>query len=359
MTAGVLIGYVFVPLFGVVLCVAPLATRPTIQFGVRVPPAHAADAVIRRARRDYLWSSTTVAVCATVVAVAIVVGGVQAGWWLSRVIFLVEFVLDGVCFWWVHRRVERVKSAEGWFAGRRQTVVADTSWRTEPPRLPIGWLVPAVVVIGATVITGLLDYPHLPAHLVSGGHQVATAPLRVFAVVIAQVYVTGIGSGLLALVYRSRPDLDTADPAASLRSYRTALGAFARAALVFLASVDLTLLLGSLQTWQLLRLSRGVGTLVELLPAALGLAAFLATAIRAGRLRARTAGAAEAADRDDDRFWKAGIVYVNRDDPAVLVSARFAYGWTANLGNPLSWLLIAGVLAMPVGLVILRFTVGW
>ncbi len=357
MTAGVLIGYVFVPLFGVALCVGPLTTRPTIRFGVRVPPTHAADAVIRRARRDYLWSSATVAVCAAVVA--IVVGGVQAAWWPSRVILLVEVVLDGVCYWWARRRIERVKSAEGWFAGRRQTVVADTSWRTEPQRFPIGWLLPAVVVIGATVITGVLDYPHLPAHLGSGGHQVATSPLRVFAIVIAQLYVTGIGSGLLALVHRSRPDLDTADPAASLRGHRTALGAFARAALVFLACVDLTLLLGVLQTWQLLRLPGGAGTLVELLPVALGLAAFLATAIRAGRLRARTGGAAEAADRDDDRFWKAGIVYVNRDDPAVLVSARFAYGWTANLGNPLSWLLIAGVLAVPVGLVILKFTVGW
>lgn len=358
MNAGVLVGYVFVPLFGVVLCVGPLATRPTIQFGVRVPPAHAADPVIRRARRDYLWSSGTVAVCAAVVAIVVI--GARATWWPSRVIFLVEFVLDGVCFWWAHRRIERVKLAEDWFAGQRQTVVADTSWRTEPQRFPIGWLLPSVVVIGATVIIGVLDYHHLPTHLASGGHQVATSPLRVFAIVIAQVYVTGIGSGLLTLVYRSRPDLDTADPAASLRGHRRALGAFARAALVFLACVDLTLLLVSLQTWQILRLPGGVGTVVELLPVALGLAAFLTIAIRAGRLRARTAGTTEAAaDRDDDRFWKAGIVYVNRDDPAVLVSARFAYGWTANLGNPLSWLLIAGVLAVPVGLVILKFTVGW
>jgi uncharacterized membrane protein len=37
---------------------------------------------------------------------------------------------------------------------------------------------------------------------------------------------------------------------------------------------------------------------------------------------------------DDDRFWKAGILYINRDDPAVLVPRRFGAGWTMNLGHP-------------------------
>jgi len=39
-------------------------------------------------------------------------------------------------------------------------------------------------------------------------------------------------------------------------------------------------------------------------------------------------------DRDDDRFWKAGLIYVNRDDPAIVVGARFGVGWMLNFGNP-------------------------
>ena len=61
MTAAALIGYVMVPLFGVIMVVAPLTTRPTIPFGVRVPPAHLTAAVIRRERRGYQWRSTVVA----------------------------------------------------------------------------------------------------------------------------------------------------------------------------------------------------------------------------------------------------------------------------------------------------------
>ncbi|HEX3784763.1 MAG TPA: DUF5808 domain-containing protein [Pseudonocardiaceae bacterium] len=354
MTPAALIGYVLVPLFGVVMVISPIASRPTIPFGVRVPPAHLTAPVIRRERRGYQWRTAVVAVCAT----AVLIGIDSHASWPSRLILIGEILADLGCYWWAHQRITKVKAAEGWFAGQqRQTVVADTSWRTQPQHFPVAWLVPAAVVIVATVIVGILRYPQLPPYLASSGHPVATSPANAFATIFAQLYVTGIGSGLLALVYRSRPDLDTADPTASLRSYRKALGVFARATLIMLAGVDLTLLLNALQQWQVYRLP-SYGAALILLPVALGLIALLTTAIRAGRERARATPTTSATDRDDDRFWKAGLIYVNRDDPAILVNARFAFGWTANFGNPAAWLLIAGVIAVPVGLVIIKFATG-
>ncbi len=58
-------------------------------------------------------------------------------------------------------------------------------------------------------------------------------------------------------------------------------------------------------------------------------------------------GAAAGTDRDDDRFWKAGLIYVNRDDPALLVGSRFGVGWTFNLANPTAWLFIAAIVLSP------------
>lgn len=346
----VVAAYVLVPLFGLFMCIGPLVTRPSVQFGVRVPSEYSTAPVIRRERRSYRWRSAVIAICAVA---ALIAWGGHRSWVPSRIILLVEFAADMGCFWWAHRRIAEVKAAEGWFAGRRQTVVADTSWRTEPQPFPIGWLAPAVAVIVVTVVIGVLRYPHLPAYLDrGGGHRVATSPVSAFAVVFAQAYVTAVWSGLLALVYRSRPDLDTADPAASLRGYRRALGVFGRAGLVLLACVDLSLLLYALQFWQVLHLS-GDGNVLVLVPFALGLAAFFCAVIRAGAARARVAEAAATTDRDDDRFWKGGVVYVNRDDPAVLVGARVAFGWTVNLGNPTAWLLISGFVAVPAGLVAL------
>jgi uncharacterized membrane protein len=63
-------------------------------------------------------------------------------------------------------------------------------------------------------------------------------------------------------------------------------------------------------------------------------------------------------DRDDDRFWKAGLLYVNRDDPALVVGARFGVGWMLNLGNPVACLILAGTVAGWAGLVVIGAAAG-
>lgn len=53
-------------------------------------------------------------------------------------------------------------------------------------------------------------------------------------------------------------------------------------------------------------------------------------------------------DRTDPRFW-AGNIYVNRDDPAVVVPGRFGMGGrTLNLGNPRTWLLLVALMSLVV-----------
>jgi uncharacterized membrane protein len=49
----------------------------------------------------------------------------------------------------------------------------------------------------------------------------------------------------------------------------------------------------------------------------------------------------------DDRFWKAGLVYVNREDPSLVVPKRFGIGFTFNFGNRWAWLLLLLILAAP------------
>jgi uncharacterized membrane protein len=63
-------------------------------------------------------------------------------------------------------------------------------------------------------------------------------------------------------------------------------------------------------------------------------------------------------DHGRDRFWKAGLLYVNRGDPALVVAARFGAGWTVNLANPAAWLVIAALIAAPAGLAAILAALG-
>ena len=95
-----------VPLFGVFLCVAPVVSRPTIQFGVRVPPGRVAAPVIERERRRFVWRSAAVAVVATAVVFAV---GARTSWWPSRVVLMLLISADAGLFWSAHRSIARVK----------------------------------------------------------------------------------------------------------------------------------------------------------------------------------------------------------------------------------------------------------
>jgi uncharacterized membrane protein len=356
MSAGSLSGEVIVTFFAASSCLAPAITRPTVPFGVRVPPERATAPVIRQQRRAYYGRTAVIGACCIALVFLLQDRG---SWWLSRIILLAEIVADLGCFLIARNRIAEVKQAERWYAGHRQVVATDTSWRTDPPRFPVRWVIPALTVIAVTVLTGALRYPDLPARVTAGGHLVPKSVVSVFAIVAAQLYVTVLWTGLMLIVYRSRPDIEAADAAGSTRRYRRFLAACTRAVLTLLALVDVTLLLVALRNWQVYRLS-GFGSALPVLPFAVGLLILAVVAFRVGQGGSRLPGGgrggyapAAGVDRDDDRFWKAGLIYVNRDDPAILIGARFGVGWTFNLANPMAWLIIAGIVAAPVGLVLI------
>jgi len=367
MTLSSLAAIVPVPFFGALSCITPAITRPTLQFGVRIPGDRAGAPVIRRERRAYFWRTAAIGVCWTVAAVLLHGYG---SWWLARIILLLELAADLGCFQIARKNIAAVKNSEGWFAGLRQTVATDTNWRADPPRFPVRWLLPALTVIAATVIVGAVRYPGLPARLPVGfgGHQVPKSIVTAFGIVAGQLYVTALWTGLMLIVYRSRPDIESADPAGSTRRYREYLNACTKAVLTLLALVNVTLLLSALQKWQVYKLS-GIASALPLLPFVVGLLIFAVVAVRVGQggtrlsrvgpvniLQARLSrvgagpsgragqGPQPRTDRDDDRFWKAGLIYVNRDDPAIMVGARFGVGWTFNFANPAAWLIIAGII---------------
>lgn len=350
MSPAALIAVLLVPIDGAMFCAFPVVSRPTLQFGVRIPGDRAAMPVVRGERRAFYWRTAVVATCCTAAAVLLAERGAV---WQVRVIQLAEVVADLGCFGLARSKIAAAKSAGGWFAGRRQVVMADTSWRTNPERFPVRWLAPAVAVIAATVLVTLLRYPQLRA-----GRLVPRSPLGAFGPVAGQVYVTVMWTVLLLVIYRSRPEIDVADPAASARQYRRFLVAVARAILTMIALIDLTVLLSTLRRWQITSLPGGI----VILPVLTGLAVLAIVAGRAGQGGSRLGGGgrrpamAQVAPRDDDRFWKGGLIYVNRDDPAVMVGSRFGVGWTFNFGNRLAWLVVAGIVAGP-GLAVIQ-TVG-
>ncbi len=51
----------------------------------------------------------------------------------------------------------------------------------------------------------------------------------------------------------------------------------------------------------------------------------------------------------DERHWRAGVFYVNPEDPSLMVPKRYGIGYTLNFARPAAWLLMVLLLAVPLG----------
>lgn len=45
-------------------------------------------------------------------------------------------------------------------------------------------------------------------------------------------------------------------------------------------------------------------------------------------------------DKDEDKYWKGGLFYFNRNDPSIFVEKRFGVGWTINFANPKAYFIL-------------------
>lgn len=340
--------------------VLPSISSPTVPFGVRVPARHAHDPSVGRETRSYRRR-----VLAGGIAAAAVGAGLYGVTGETLLLPLSVLAMLGVwygCFFLARHEIRAAKAAENWYEGLRQRVAVDTGLRTDPPRFPWLWLIPALAVTAATVVAGVLAYPAMPAVLAvhsgangSPGRWAAKSVGTAFSLVFVQVGATAVFAGLAAaIVHRSRPDIDPAHPHSSARWHRRYTALAAKALLGLVATIDLGMLGSSLLMW--------TGTVTRWAPAVVvvpilgAVVTALVVLARNNRVRDEDEPDTGLTHRDDDEYWRGGLFYVNRDDHALAVPRRFGLGWTLNFGNPRVVMLLAGVVAMIGLLVTLRFT---
>jgi uncharacterized membrane protein len=338
--------------------VLPSITSPTVPFGVRVPTQHADDPTVARQTRIYRWR---LLVSEIVVAVVTVVIYALTG--EPLLLPLTVLLLVGVwygCFFLAHHEIQAAKAAGGWYQGLHQGIAADTALRTDPPRFPWLWLAPALIVTLATAVLGVILYPSMPetlaVHYGANGVPDRLAAKSVgtaFSLVFLQIGVTALLAGIAAGIVRSRSDIDPAHPVASARWHRQYMALGARALIGLVTMIDLGMLGSSLLTWT------GTVTswapLVVVLPILAGVVVAFVVLARNNRERDDGEPDTGLTHRDDDKYWRGGLLYINREDQALWVTRRFGLGWTLNLANPRAAMLLAGVVAL-IGLMItLRF----
>ena len=58
-------------------------------------------------------------------------------------------------------------------------------------------------------------------------------------------------------------------------------------------------------------------------------------------------------DSTPDARWLGGVLYFNREDPALIVEKRFGVGYTLNFAHPAAWIIICALCCLPFVVILL------
>jgi uncharacterized membrane protein len=320
----------FIALVALSSHLAPYVTRREIFFGVTVSPAFRDGSVARSVARRYgleIWLFAFIAAAFVVTSPMPMVSGA---------VLLAQVIAASVAF-------ARARSAVQPHAARPATLrEAEIGLR---PRLPgglAGQLGPFLILLAAAAYVGLHwdDVPaRFPTHWNLAGKADGWTTKSVAGVFrgvsIGVILCTMMMFTSYAVVHWTRlPRVRGADGEQSRRARKINL-------LATLASEYLIALLLSWTT--VVSMFSDDGGRVRL-PLAFRVAPFVllivgTLAIRATR-RVAVGDGPPVGDTTPDSGWIFGRVYFNRADPALFVEKRMGLGYTLNLGNPLSWLVV-------------------
>jgi uncharacterized membrane protein len=333
---------VFTALFGILFATVVALRPPSLPLSVRVPQAHADDPVIGAAIRGFRWSLVLIWVLTA--AVTVVLAVVEQTPLATVIPVLLYALLSILMLVLSRRRILRAKRDGNWFDG----VPVRVSAQITPPAVqhpPIIWPALAVIVLAAATAADVALYPTLPdpipIHFNVAGEAdrwAAKSIWSVFGVLMvgAAVVVLLAGLSVVAARYSVRT---LSDDSAQQAALRTQVQRNLLTSMLSQLSFVIALGISAIELAQRLLPGAKAATAAS----AIGLAVLVMVVIIANLARARVQlRPANVRDpshprpdaADDDRNWKAGLFYVNRADPALVVSRRFGLGWTLNLGHP-------------------------
>ncbi|GAB3128065.1 DUF1648 domain-containing protein [Glaciibacter psychrotolerans] len=343
------------------LLLMPSITRQTLPLGVSIPQERVGETVVTASVRRYRAGVLGSFVTAVILTLLLVSTAPVAAVIVPLFVFL---LLSFGAYWLCRARIQRAKRDHNWYQDVpvRLSSTLTATGAAQRVSTPIGWYIAGVVILAAVAAVGVGRYDALPSplpiHWNSAGVADGFATKSVWSVFGTLL----IGIGMLSFLYlfarltsripmRRVADYTVEQQTSIQQLMQSMIGQIAFVLALILSAI-------SLHGW-LAPEATGWAVAISILTPVLIFALIgvfvvrqrrvvLQVSVTAAGMVPQSGTPTRADSPDDDRYWKAGAFYLNRDDPALWVPKRFGVGWTVNLGHPAG----IAILAIPVLIVV-------
>jgi uncharacterized membrane protein len=333
----------------VIALLAPRLSRPDLFFAVTVDPSFRNCAEARGILRRYDGGVVIISLLTLISAIAIQMGSPRFAFGQVGPVFI-ELIGWLVVFNAARRRTRPYHVAA--------TTLREAVAVRRKDSLPGGWqaqIIPFLIIgAAAAVLWQRWDNipPRIATHFNSAGnpdHWSSKGFASVFGLLVIGSLVCGLIASLNWMIFRSTRRIHSSGNA-SMNEAR-----FFGAIAIILLGVEcwIALLFAGLSLLLLRRMPDA--PINFLFPIMLGqtalIVAIVLLAFRGGQGGCRWAKSQPIAgdvlptgDRTPDDCWKWGVFYYNPNDPALWVEKRFGLGWTLNLANVRSFMVLGAIL---------------
>ena len=329
----------------------PYIVRETIIFGVTVPEQNVKHPTLRNMKKHYaqiVGISGLIFLIIMIVGYSFVQSTLVQGNLLLGCFFAMIAVSMGL-YWMNHHKVLKLKKQEQWGLHIKQVRSVDLTARSKDEMLPWPFYVVPLGVTIFLIIFSLLHYEQIPdkiaVHWGPSGEADSWRSKTYFTALslpLIMLMMQCMMWGIVDSIKRSAIKLAVNRKAESLEDQLKSRKYMSWS--LMLVSYTLTILFTVLQ---LSNIYPSIAEGNKLLPLfilylVIILGSLLAYAWKKRQLRVKFEENIDSKvmDLDDDRFWKGGLIYMNKQDPSVFVEKRFGIGWTMNLANPRGYIVI-------------------
>lgn len=358
-TAGVFI--VYIPLIFILFIlglIMPKVSRKDIHFGVQLNDSLGSGSDVRKFYRDYV--RLYVYICGSFSIMSILIVATKVFNILFPYFILAVLLLWTFIYYSIHKKVLGYKRINEKIEASKKVIVVDTRFRNDSIRklLPSPWwfCIPAAVII-INIVSGFIVYDHLPlivpTHWNSAG-RVDGGCLKTYGVIFILPVIQSFITVFLFLIYKvagwSKQQISAEEPETSVgknRLFRYRWGAY------FIALSTALVLENTIINFHILQIIR-LNTLIIILLSPVSMLLIFTSVITMAfwtgqggsrvKIRKEKFNSGKSLNKDEDRFWKAGLIYFNPQDPTLFIEKRFGIGWGLNYGRFEAYIVIGAVI---------------
>lgn len=352
----------YVPIM-VIFAIMPHIGRRTLTFGVSIPSSVHDDKRLREMRKSFSFSVIVIGliICTLSVIPHLLWSSSAAVGVMTGLVFVYIIIIFGV-YVSNFKKVKSIKEQEGWAVNVPVKSVADTKFSHQKRSVSALWFLLYIVIIAATLAAGILLYDQMPDKVIMQSDYDGNPTRMVeksFKLIMFAPAIQAVMALLMGFVYwmmlRTPAVIDPEQPEISTvqnakfryrwSAFIVFLGMLLLLIFLFMQLTFLGIVPQSLVVWVPMVAAGGMVVAAIILSVTTGQSG---SRIRVGK---QTDG--KTINRNDEKYWKGGLFYVNKNDPALFVEKRFGVGFTINFGRPLAIVIFVGILAIIAAVAIL------